>query len=43
MFSHSCAAAGADDLAVLTVVSLFIAYGAIDLLVHSVVFARRLS
>ena len=43
MQSSTCAAAGTDDAAVLTVVCLFLAYSTIDLLVHSVVFARRLS
>ena len=40
---HTCGSAGTDDAAVLVVVGLFLLYSVTDLLIHSVVFARRLS
>ena len=43
MQSSTCAAAGTDDAAILAVVSIFLLYNVADLLIHSVVFARRLS
>ena len=43
MHSHTCTATATDDTAVLAVACLFVAYSVVDLLVHSLVFARRLS
>ena len=43
MHTSTCSAIGTDDTAVLAVVSLFLLYSVADLLIHSAVFARRLS
>jgi hypothetical protein len=39
----TCTATDTDDAAVLAVAGLFLLYSFTDLLVHSLVFARRLS
>lgn len=38
-----CAGADTDDVAVLAAASLFLLFSVTDLLVHGLVFARRLS
>ena len=39
----TCTATATDDTAVLAVACLFLAYSTVDLIVHGLVFARRLS
>ena len=43
MQSSACSATGGEDAAVLALASLFLLYSVADLLIHSAVFARRLS